>query len=159
MANSNSNGIKIITTNRRARHDYFIEDTLEAGIVLTGTEIKSIRNNRVSISEAYVGDHEGEMWIYNMHVSPYDHASSENHEPTRPRKLLMHRKEIERWSSDVQRKGYTIVPLNIHLRHGRAKLDIGLAKGKKNYDKRQAMKERDDQRDVKRALRERQRNY
>lgn len=151
-------GIKIISTNRRARYDYFIEDTLEVGIVLTGTEIKSIRNNRVSIGEAYIGDKGGEMWIFNMHISAYDHASSENHEPTRPRKLLMHRREIDRWTADVQRKGYTIVPLNIHLTRGRAKMDIGLAKGKKNYDKRDAIKKRDDDRSVKRALRERQRN-
>ncbi len=154
-----TDGTKIITTNRRARHDYFIEDTLEVGVVLTGTEIKSIRNNRVSISEAYVSDKGDEMWIFNMHIPAYDHAGSDNHEPTRPRKLLMHRREIDRWNADVQRKGYTIVPLNIHLRRGRAKLDIGLAKGKKNYDKRQAIKKRDDQRSVNRALREKQRDY
>jgi len=157
MSKNNDDSTKIITTNRKARHEYFIEDTIEAGLVLTGTEIKSIRANRVSIGEAFVVDYDGELWVQNMHIAAYDPASRENHDPLRPRKLLLHKRELKKWIAEVQQKGYTIVPLNVHMRRGRAKLDIGLAKGKKLYDKRQQIAERDDKRRMQRALRERQR--
>ena len=149
--------VKVIVTNRKARHEYFIEDELEAGMVLTGTEIKSIRAGHVSLQEAFVTARDGEMWILGMHVSPYDPASRDNHDPVRPRKLLMHRREIDRWEAAAQQKGYTIVPLRLYLRDGRAKLEIGLGKGKKLYDKRSTIAERDADRRIRRALRERER--
>jgi SsrA-binding protein len=151
--------VKIIATNRKARHEYFIEETLEAGIVLTGTEIKSIRAGHVSIQEAYVAEREGELWVLNMHISQYDPAHRDNHDPLRPRKLLMHRREIDRWSADVQRKGYTIVVLRVYLSRGRAKIEIGLAKGKKQHDKRQSIAERESDRKIRRTLREQSKGY
>lgn len=144
--------VKVVATNRKARHEYHIEDTLEVGLVLRGTEIKSIRAGRVSLQEAFVTHQEGEMWVLNMHISPYDPAHRQNHEPLRPRKLLMHRREIRRWSELAQQRGYTIVPLRLYLRRGRAKLEIALARGKKLYDKRETLARRDDQRRIERAL-------
>jgi SsrA-binding protein len=149
--------IKVIATNRKARHEYHIEDTLEAGLVLTGTEIKSIRARNVSLQEAFVTYRDGEMWVLNMHIAPYDPAHQANHEPRRARKLLMHRREISRWADRVQQRGYTIIPLRLYLRRGRAKLEIGLGRGKKLYDKREAIAKRDADRRIDRALRERQR--
>ncbi|MCC6904752.1 MAG: SsrA-binding protein SmpB [Anaerolineae bacterium] len=143
---------QVITTNRRARHEYFIQDTLETGLVLVGSEIKSIRAGKVSISDAYATIREGEMWVLNMNISSYDPASSENHDPLRPRKLLLHRREIARWGMMVQQKGFTIVPLRLYFRRGRAKLEIGLARGKRQYDKREAMAERDSRRQIDRAI-------
>ncbi len=152
-----ADNVKVITRNRKARHEYHIEETLEAGMVLTGTEIKSIRAGHASIQEAFVQERDGEMWVVNMHIAQYDPAHRDNHDPLRPRKLLMHRREIERWAAAAQAKGYTIVPLELYLRRGRAKLLIGLAKGKKLYDKRQAIAERDAERRVRRAISERRR--
>ena len=152
-----TDNVKVITRNRKARHEYHIEETLEAGMVLTGTEIKSIRAGHASIQEAFVQERDGEMWVVNMHIAQYDPAHRDNHDPLRPRKLLMHRREIERWAAAAQAKGYTIVPLELYLRRGRAKLLIGLAKGKKLYDKRQAIAERDAERRVRRAISERRR--
>ena len=149
--------IKVVSTNRRARHEYHIEETLEVGIVLTGTEIKSVRAGRVNIQDAYVTAKEGEMWALNMHISPYDPGHREQHEPLRPRKLLMHKREIAKWAEEVQRKGFTIVALRMYLKRGRAKLEIALAKGKKLYDKRQNIAERDAQRRIDRAMAERRR--
>ncbi len=146
MRNDN---VKIVATNRKAHHEYHIEETLEAGLVLSGTEIKSIRAGRVNIREAYVAPRDGEMWVLGMHIA--------HHEPLRPRKLLMHRREIDRWAAAAQQKGYTIVPLRLYLHRGRAKLEIGLAKGKKLYDKREAIAERDSERRIRRALREHER--
>ena len=154
MRNDN---VKIVATNRKAHHEYHIEETLEAGLVLTGTEIKSIRAGRVNIREAYVAPRNGEMWVLGMHIAQYDPAHRENHEPLRPRKLLMHQREIDRWAAAAQQKGYTIVPLRLYLHRGRAKLEIGLAKGKKLYDKREAIAERDSERRIRRALREHER--
>lgn len=151
--------VKIITRNRKARHEYHIEETLEAGLVLTGTEIKSIRAGHVSIQEAFVQERNGEMWVINMHIAQYDPAHRENHDPLRPRKLLMHRREIENWAADAQQKGYTIIPLELYLRRGRAKLRIGLAKGKKLYDKRRDIAERDAERRVRRELSRHERDY
>lgn len=146
----------VIATNRKARHEYYIEDTIEAGLALTGTEIKSIRDHRVSIQEAYVTRQNEEMWVLNMHISSYDPAR-ENHDPVRPRKLLMHRKEINKWGDAVQQKGYTIVALRLYIRNGRAKLEIGLAKGKKLYDKRESISKRDSDRRIQRELKSRER--
>lgn len=149
--------IKVITTNRKARHDYFIEDTLEAGLALTGSEIKSIRAGHVNLRDAYAAPRDGEMWLLNMHVSSYDHATRFGHDPLRPRKLLMHRREIDRWADKVQTRGYTIVPLRLYLHRGIAKVEIGLARGKRKYDKRRAISERDAQRRMERELGEHRR--
>jgi SsrA-binding protein len=146
------NGIKVIATNRKARHEYHIHDTLEAGLVLTGTEIKSIRAGQVSIQEAYVTYHEGEMWLLGMHIAPYEPADRENHEVRRPRKLLMHARQIARWGDRTQQKGFTIVPLRLYLRRGRAKVEIALARGKKLYDKRQSLARKESERRMDRAL-------
>lgn len=147
--------IKVVTTNRKARHEYHIEEVLEAGLVLTGTEIKAIRDGRASIQEAYIQARSDEMWVLNMHIGQYEPAHRENHEPLRPRKLLMHRREIENWAEAVQSKGYTIIPLRLYLRDSRAKLEIALARGKKLYDKRQDIAKRDAKRRIDRALGER----
>jgi SsrA-binding protein len=144
--------LKIVSTNRKARHEYFIEDTLEAGLVLTGTEIKSIRAGQISLTESFVVIEGSEMWIQGLHIATYETASRQNHDPTRPRKLLLHSFEIKRWSERVRQRGYTIIPLKIYLSKGRAKLEIGLAKGKKLHDKRQAIAERDSNRSIQRAL-------
>lgn len=153
-------GEKIIAVNRKARHDYFIEDTYEAGLVLTGTEIKSIRAGNVNLRDSYVAIRDGEAWVQGMHVSPYRHASTHDHapDPLRPRKLLLHRTEIGRLAGKVAKKGLTIVPLRLYLKDGRAKLEIGVARGKKLYDKRQALAERDAERQIERALRGRERD-
>jgi SsrA-binding protein len=148
---------KVIATNRRARHEFAIEETLEVGIVLTGTEIKSVRGGRVNIQDTYVAARDGEMWAHNMHISPYDPGRREQHEPLRPRKLLMHKRQIIQWAEEVQRKGYTIIALRMYLKRGRAKMEIALAKGKKLYDKRQDIAERDAKRRIDRALAERRR--
>ena len=149
--------MRIVSTNRKARHEYFVEDILEAGIVLTGTEIKSVRAGQISLTESFVVISEGEIWIQGMHISTYDAAHRENHDPLRRRKLLMHGYEINRWSQRVRVKGYTIVPLRIYLRKGRAKVEIGLAKGKKLFDKRQSIAERESDRNINRALSDRRR--
>ena len=151
-----SGGEKLVTVNRKAYHDYQIEEELEAGIALTGTEIKSIRAGRVNLRDAYARIENGELWLIGCHVSPYQQAGNFfNHEPDRPRKLLVHRQELNYLREKVQAKGYTLVPLRMALRNGRAKVDIGLGRGKKLYDKRDAMAERDARRDVERALRNR----
>ncbi len=147
-------GIKLIASNRKARHEYFIEDELETGIILTGSEIKSIRAGHVSLQEAYVRPDNDEMWVIDMHIAPYDQANQNNHEPRRPRKLLMHRREIEKWRAATEQKGYTIVPLRLYITHGLAKLEIGLAKGKQLYDKRQALAKKDAERRIQRALKD-----
>lgn len=153
---STSGGRKVVTTNRRAWHDYQIDEEFEAGIQLTGTEIKSIRDGRVNLRDAYAVIEDDELWLVGMHISPYDQASGLfNHEPTRPRKLLLHRKQIEDLRAQLQQRGYTLVPLRLALKRGWAKVDLGLGKGKKLYDKRQAIAERDAKRRMERALRER----
>lgn len=146
---------KVLVDNRRARHEYFIEESYEAGIVLKGTEVKSIRQGKASIGEAYCSIHDGEMFIDGMHISPYDHGNIHNLDPLRTRKLLLHKREIRKILQDVRTAGYTIVPLNVKLVRGRVKLDIALAKGKKLYDKRETKKKHDDQRKIDRAIKER----
>jgi SsrA-binding protein len=150
-------GIKVIATNRKARHQYHFHDTYEAGLVLKGSEIKSIRAGRVSLQEGFVLFDGGEAWLVNVHIAQYDPASRQNHEPKRRRKLLLHRREIDRLHGRTQEKGYTIVPTKLYLKDGRAKVEIALVKGKRLYDKRQTIAERDSKRQVERALKERYR--
>ena len=142
-----------IAQNRKARHDYFIEDTIEAGIELHGWEVKSLRDGRAQLTEAYVNLHHGEAWLVGAHFSPLNSASTHvKADPTRSRKLLLHRNELDRLVGNVERKGYALVPLNLHWTRGRVKLDIGLARGKKQHDKRQAKKDHDWQRQKARIL-------
>jgi SsrA-binding protein len=148
-------GNRVVTSNRRAYHDYHILETVEAGIVLTGTEIKSIRDGKVNIAEAYARVENGELWLIGSHVAPYTHGNRANHDPDRPRKLLVHRRELNRLREAVEQRGLTLVPLRLHLTEGLAKVDVGVARGKKLYDKRATEAERQSRRDVDRALRER----
>jgi SsrA-binding protein len=149
-------GEKVVTINRKAYHDYHIEEQVEAGIQLTGTEIKSIREGRVNVRDAYARPDRGEMWLVGMHVSPYGQAGAYfNHDPLRPRKLLLHREQIAYMTDKVEARGYTLVPLRLVLRKGRAKIDIGIARGKRDYDKRAALAERDANRAIQQALRDR----
>lgn len=148
--------IKIIADNRKARHDYHIHESYEAGIVLTGTEVKSLRAGKANLKDAYARIENAELMLHNMHISPYDAGNRFNHEPLRNRKLLMHRSEIDKLIGKTQEKGYTLVPLKMYFTHGIAKIQIGLVTGKKNYDKRQDMAERDAKREMDREFRERQ---
>jgi len=147
--------VKIIATNRKARHEYQFLDSYEAGLVLQGSEIKSIRAGRVSLQEGFVLFEDGEAWLVNVHIAPYDPAHRQNHEPRRRRKLLLHRREIERLQAGTQEKGFTIVPVRLYLKEGRAKVEIALAKGKRQYDKRQTIAKRDSKRQIERAIKER----
>lgn len=153
--NSTRRSDRVVTSNRRAFHDFHILETVEAGIVLTGTEIKSIREGKATISEAYARIEHGELWLIGSHIAPYAHGNRANHEPDRPRKLLVHRREIESLRAAVEQKGLTLIPLRLHLKQGRAKVDIGVARGKKLYDKRAAEADRQSRRDIERALRDR----
>jgi SsrA-binding protein len=144
-------GRKVVARNKKALHEYHVLDTWEAGIVLTGPEVKSIRAGRVSLAEAFGRVDGAEVWLHGMHVSPYDPASRWNADPERPRKLLLHRQEIRRMIGAVQEKGLTLVPLDLYFKRGRAKVTLALTKGKKLYDKRQTIKERDVQRELRRA--------
>ncbi len=144
--------MKIITQNKKARHDYFIEDTYEAGLKLLGTEIKSIRLGKVNINDAFVTFKEGEAFVHNMHISTYEQGNRFNHEETRPRKLLLHKKEILKLFGKTREQGYTIIPLKVYLNEGLCKIEIGLAKGKKAFDKRESLKEKDQSMYVKKLL-------
>ena len=148
---------KVIARNRKARHDFELFDTFEAGLVLLGSEIKSIRAGHVNLREGYVQPRDDELWLLNVHISTYDQAGMFGHDPLRPRKLLLHRKEIDRISSRVQEKGLTIVPTQVYLTRGIAKVEIALARGKKHHDKRQSLRQEDSRRQIERALRERNR--
>lgn len=151
-----SNG-KDLAVNRRASHDYFIEDTYEAGMVLTGTEIKSVRAGKANLSDSFATIRNGEAWVHNMHISPFEQGNIHNpKDPRRARKLLLHKSEINKLIGKTKQEGYTLVPLKLYIRNGYAKLLIGLAKGKKLYDKREAAAKRDAQREIQRALREKQ---
>ncbi|SMB91627.1 SsrA-binding protein [Thermanaeromonas toyohensis ToBE] len=150
--------IKVVAENRKARHDYFIEETLEAGIVLTGTEVKSLRSGKANIRDSFARVENGEVFLYDMHISPYEQGNRFNHEPKRPRKLLLHKHEIRRLIGKTREKGYTLIPLKVYFTtQGRAKVELALAKGKKLYDKREAIRERDAKREIERAFRDRQR--
>jgi SsrA-binding protein len=144
---------ELIARNKRARHEYTILETYEAGLVLRGTEVKSLRNGKANLVDAYGIVKDGELWLLNLHIAPYEKGTAWNHEATRTRKLLLHTSEIRRLIGAVERKGLTIVPLELRFRRGRAKVVIALGRGKKLHDKRADLKERDAQRDVERALR------
>ena len=146
---------KVLATNRKARFEYFLLDHYEAGLVLRGSEIKSIRARHISIAEAYVRIVDDEAWLIDAHIAPYDQASHFNHEPRRPRKLLLHRSELKRLYKAVQSKGVTIIPTKVYLKNGRAKVEIALAKGKKRHDKRQVIAKRDVERELQRQLQNR----
>jgi SsrA-binding protein len=147
---------KVVSTNRKARHDYELLDTFEAGLVITGSEIKSIRAGRVNLREGFVQQRDGELWLLNTHIATYEQAGIYGHEPLRPRKLLLHRKEITRIISQIQEKGLTVIPTIMYLTRGRAKVEIALARGKKKYDKRETLREEDSKRQIERALRSRE---
>jgi SsrA-binding protein len=148
-------GKKIIASNRRARHDYTIEDTVEAGLVLTGTEVKSLRAGRASLVDGFGQITDGEAWLHGVHIPVYTQGTWTNHEPRRVRKLLLHRKEIDKLASSVSERGLTLVPLSLYFSDGKAKIELGLGRGKRTYDKRQDLAKRDAAREVERALRRR----
>jgi SsrA-binding protein len=145
-------GQKVVATNRKARHDYTIEDTYEAGLVLTGTEVKSLRAGRASLVDGYAFIDGGEAWLDAVHIPEYHQGTWTNHPPRRKRKLLLHKQQILKLSSKVKEGGYTLVPLQLYFVDGRAKVEIALAKGKREYDKRQALRERQDRREAERAI-------
>jgi SsrA-binding protein len=145
-------GVKPIAQNRKARHDYHIEETVEAGIALVGTEVKSCRAGKVNLSDSYVSFDQGEAWLVQCHISPYSHGNIANHDPLRPRKLLLHRSEIARLSAAVAQEGRTLVPLRMYFSHGLVKVEIAVARGKRTYDKRHAIAERDARRRMDREL-------
>jgi SsrA-binding protein len=150
-----ADGIKIVAQNKKARHDYFIEETYEAGIVLSGTEIKSIRAGRANLKDSFARVKDGEVWLMNMHISPYEQGNRYNHDPTRTRKLLLHKREIGKLVGLTQEKGFSLIPLKIYLKNGFAKIDLAVAKGKKKYDKRQTLKKREETRNIQAALKHR----
>ena len=143
---------KLIANNKKAYHEYFIDETYEAGIALHGTEVKSMRMGKCSIKESFIRIENGEVFVYGMHVSPYEKGNIFNKDPRRPRRLLMHKREINRLQAYVQRDGYALVPLSVYFKNARVKVEVGLCKGKKNYDKRDAMARRDAKRDMDRAV-------
>jgi SsrA-binding protein len=145
-------GTQVVARNRRARHDYHIEDTFEAGLVLRGTEVKSLRAGRVSLNEAFAQITDDELWLHGLHIPEYTLGTWNNHEPRRTRKLLLHRKEIDRLASAVAERGFTIVPLSLYFSGGRAKVELALARGKRTYDKRHDLAKRDAAREIDRAL-------
>ncbi|WP_432521301.1 SsrA-binding protein SmpB [Kineococcus sp. SYSU DK006] len=149
-------GRKVIASNRKARHDYFIEDTYEAGISLMGTEVKALRMGRASLVDGFAQIDRGEMWLEGVHIPEYVQGTWTNHTPRRRRKLLLHRAEIDKWIGKVRESGLTIVPLSLYFNDGKVKVEIGLARGKKNYDKRHALRERQDRREAERAMSMRQ---
>jgi len=143
---------RLIATNRRARHEYHIEEAVEAGLALTGTEVKALRRGRVTMGDAYARVQQGEVWLHHLHIPPYEAGNIFNHEPMRPRKLLLHRREIQRLAGKAEQKGYTLVPLRLYFRRGVAKVELALARGKKLYDKRTAIEEREARRATERAV-------
>jgi SsrA-binding protein len=147
--------IKIIAENRKARHDYVIVDQYEAGLVLTGTEVQSLRLGKANLKDSYAKVKDGEVWLYQMHISPYPFAYYNNHDPLRVRKLLLHKREILRLYAKANEQGHTLVPLKLYFKAGKAKITIALAKGKREFDKREALRERDRKREVERARRHR----
>ncbi|MFP4446248.1 MAG: SsrA-binding protein SmpB [Desulfosudaceae bacterium] len=149
------NHIKIVTVNKKARHDYFVEDEMEAGMVLKGTEVKSLRDGRANLKDAYARIKNGEVFLHQMHISPYPFAYYDNHEPERPRKLLLHKQEIKRLLGKINQKGYSLIPLKVYFIRGKAKVTLGLAKGKRQYDKREAIKRKDAKRELDRAIKRR----
>ncbi len=160
MSSSNHTNDKKVAVNRKARHDYFILDSFECGIVLTGTEIKSVRAGNLNLKDSYASIENGELWLYGVHISPYEKGTYYNHEPERDRKLLLHRHEIIRLQSKTREKGLTLVPLSVYIKDGkRAKVELGLAKGRTTHDKRDMIADRDAKRDIARAVRGKGRDY
>lgn len=157
MSKSKQQGIEVIARNRRANYDYHLLENFEAGLALTGTEIKSIRAHKVSLQRAYIAPRGDELWLLEANIAPYEHGNRENHDATRPRKLLLHRREISKILEALQTKGVTMVPTRLYLKDGWAKVDVALARGKKQYDKRDDIARRDSERQVERALREKYR--
>jgi SsrA-binding protein len=155
MSGKDDTGEKLIASNKKALHDYFILEKMEAGIVLTGTEVKSIREGRVNLKDSYALVRNGETFLYNCHVSPYSHGNRENHDPLRPRKLLLHMKEIRRLIGKSQEKGLTLVPLRMYMKRGRVKIELGVARGKKLYDKRETEKRKEMDREARAAVKDR----
>ena len=149
-------GIKVIATNKKAFHDYFVEEKYECGIVLFGTEVKSVRLGKINLKESWAQIRKGEIWIEGMHISPYEQGNIFNRDPLRSKKLLMHRKEIRKLDSLVSRQGFTLVPLEVYLKEGRMKVQLGLCKGKQLHDKRETIAKRDSEREIQRTLRNRQ---
>lgn len=152
-------GIKPVVDNRKARHDYHIKDVYEAGMVLVGTEVKSLRAGKANLKDAYAVVKGGEVWVNNFHISPYEKGNQFNHEPLRPKKLLLHRAEINKLLGVQKESGYTLVPLRIYFKNGLAKMDLAVAVGKKNYDKREDIANRDAKRDIERAIKSRSQSY
>lgn len=157
MAKTKKDSTSLIADNRKARHDYHIHETYEAGIALTGTEVKSIRQGRLNLKDSFCGIENGELFLYQAHISHYEQGNQFNHKPERTRKLLMHKAEIHKLLGQVKEKGFSLVPLNFHYSHGLIKVTVGLVTGKKNYDKRQDMAERDAKRDIQRRMKEQDR--
>lgn len=154
MVNKTNSTGKTLASNRKAYHDYIIEETIEAGIALTGTEIKAVRAGRANLKDGYAAIRDGEVWLLNVHISPWEGGNRENHDPLRERKLLLHRGEINKLASRVAERGWTLVPLRIYLKDNRAKVELGLVRGKKQYDKRDAIAKRDADRDLQRAVKD-----
>lgn len=152
-------GIRPIAENRKARHEYHIKDVYEAGLVLVGTEVKSLRAGKVNIKDAYAVVRDGEVWVYNMHISPYDKGNQFNHDPLRPKKLLLHRSQINRLLGIQKQSGFTLIPLKVYFKNGLAKMELAVAVGKKLYDKRQDIAERDARRAMERAMKDKQRAF
>src|SRR5918995_3271839 len=149
-------GRKVVASNRKARHDYVIEDVFEAGLVLSGTEVKALRMGRASLTDGYANIDRGEAWLENVHIPAYFHGTWNNHAPRRRRKLLLHREEIARLESKSREKGHTLIPLSLYFLDGHAKVEIALARGKKEYDKRQTLREQQDMREAQRAMRQKE---
>ena len=145
--------VKTVAQNRKARHDYFVEESYECGLELRGTEVKSIRLGKCNLKDSYASVEKGEMWVHGMHISPYEKGNIFNTDPMRPKKLLMHKVEIRKLEQAIMQKGLTLVPLSVYLKHGRMKLELGLCKGKKNYDKRDDIAKRDAEREIERSMR------
>lgn len=154
-----SAGIKVISENRKAYHDFFVEEKVEAGIILTGTEIKSIRNGRVNLKDSFARVENGEVWLYQMHISPYEQGNRFNHEPLRKRKLLLHKSEINKLIGKIQQEGLTLIPTKLYLKRGLAKVELGICRGKKLYDKRRDIAERDAKREIERHFRDKSKEY
>ena len=152
---STAAGEQIICVNRQARHNYFIDETYEAGLVLVGSEVKSLRDGKANLTDSYARVQKGEAFLINTHISPYAGANQLNHEPTRPRKLLLHAREIERLTGKTKERGFTLVPLKLYFKNGRAKVELGLARGKKLYDKRETLRRKVAEREVERSLKSR----
>lgn len=147
--------MKIVTQNKKAFHDYFIEETLEAGILLQGTEVKSLREGKANLKDSYVIVKDNEVFLLNCHISPYSHGNIMNHDPLRTRKLLLHKKEIEKLQGKAAQKGYSLIPLKLYFRNSHVKVEVGLAKGKKQYEKRETIKKREADREIERAMKSR----